>query len=93
MSANLTSMRDYIDTLRLSVPTTIHPMAQQFIHEWFNEACLAEDQGNTSEVTRLLDLVRFKIVDELRWEAQKYQSVHDYREAYRLRRLADRMGG
>jgi hypothetical protein len=26
-----------------------------------------------------------------RWEAQKYQSVHDYREAYRLRRQADRL--
>jgi hypothetical protein len=82
-------MHDFIEALRIRVPRDdIHPMALQFIHEDFCEMCNAVD--DPARVMQLVAKVRHRIVDELRWEAEKFASVRDFKDAYRLRRQADK---
>jgi hypothetical protein len=88
MSATVISMHDFIEALRMRVPTDIHPSARCIIHEYLGAMRDAID--DPAHVVKLATMVREKIVDELRWEAEKYASVCDYREAYRLRHRADR---
>jgi hypothetical protein len=92
MSASLTTMREFIEGLRLRVPPEIHPSAQGIVRQHLDDACYADAHGDLATVHRLLDLVGRKIADELRWEADKSATprIKDYREAYRLRRRADR---
>ncbi len=91
MSARRSDMASFIAELRQRVPRDLHPMARQFIHEWFNEALDADERGDHGEVARLLAAVRAKVADELRWEAQKAQTGRDYKHADRLRRQAARI--
>ena len=42
------------------------------------------------EIARLAGLIRRRVVSELRWDAEKHQSVGYHKDAYRLRRQADR---
>jgi hypothetical protein len=84
-------MRDFIETLRIRVPPEIHPSAQYAIGWWHIE--MRDAMDDPAEVMRLAAKVRHRIVDELRWEAVKYASAYDYRQAYRLRRRADRYEG
>ncbi len=88
MTANLTSMHDFINTMRRRVPP-LHPSAKVIVHEWLDEADAVND---ANEVARLLDLVGDKIVLELRWQAEDRETAHFYRDAYYLRR-ADRYAG
>jgi hypothetical protein len=92
VSASLTSMREFIDVFRRRVPPGIHPSAQCIVREYISRAYDADARGDLHEVSRLLGLAKWKICDELRWEAEKYsdQLIRDYRESYRLRHRADR---
>ncbi len=90
MSAAAASMREHVDALAVRVPREIHPSARVIIGEWLGDMRMAADAGDMREVARLVRMVRAKIVDELRWEAVKYETARDGREAYRLRRRADR---
>lgn len=88
MSASPTSMHDFIEALRVKIPRDIHPMALQFIHEDLGE--MREVVDDPARVMQLVAKVRHRIVDELRWEAEKFASVRDFKDAYRLRRQADK---
>ena len=90
MSASKTEMRDFVEALHVRVPRDIHPMACRFIHEDICEMREAVAVDDHAHVVLLMANVRERIVDELRWEAVKYQTVRKHREAYRLRRRADR---
>jgi hypothetical protein len=89
MSASVTSMHDFIEALRSRVPRDIHPMALAIIREDF---CAMHDAAaDPQRVVQLAAKVRWRIVDELRWEAVKSATVHDFRAAYKLRHRADRI--
>jgi hypothetical protein len=51
-----------------------------------------QQADDMAEITRLVGMIRDRVVDELRWEAEKMADklVGDFKEAYRLRRQADR---
>jgi hypothetical protein len=84
------SEHDFIAALRLRGPREIHPMARVIIAEWLDDMQRAAETGDTREVHRLVRMVRDKIADELRWEAVKYATVHDHKEANKLRYRATR---
>jgi hypothetical protein len=88
VSASMTSMRDFIEALRVRVPRDIHPMALQFIHEDFGEMC--EAVNDPARVMQLIAKVHHRTASELRWEAAKHTSCGGFRDAYRLRRRAER---
>ncbi len=71
MSAQLTTMYEFVEALRQSVPDEIHPWAQSRTHELLSEMTNAAHDGDTHEVARLSNLIRYRIADELRWEAFK----------------------
>jgi hypothetical protein len=68
-------MRDYIDTLRRRVPP-IHPCGQMAVHAWLDQAVAADETGDTREVARLLALIRWRIVQELRPVHEHFPSPH-----------------
>jgi hypothetical protein len=88
MSASKTGMRDFVEALLVQVPHDMHPSSSFIIHHKFTEMRDAVD--DPARVMQLMAAVRERIVQELRWEAENYQTVRKYREAYRLRRRADR---
>jgi hypothetical protein len=88
VSASMTSMHDFIEALRVRVPRDIHPAARRFIHEDFGE--MREAVDDPARVMHLIAKVRDRIASELRWEAKKFASVRDFKDAYRLRRQADK---
>lgn len=88
MSASATTMHAFIEQLAQRVPPEVHPSARGIIGEYLAEARSVVD--DPAAVTCPLGKVRRRIVDELRWEAEKYASVDDHREAYKLRQRADR---
>jgi hypothetical protein len=90
MSASKTSMYDFINALCIRVPPDIHPSARWNIDHDFSEMREAVAVDDHAHVVLLMAYVRDRVVDELRWEAEKYRTVRKYREAYRLRRRADR---
>jgi hypothetical protein len=78
-----------IETLCRRVPSDIHPMSRAYIQE---DLCAMHDVvDDPVEVTRLITNVRNRIVREWRWEAEMHANdFHDFREAYKLRRRAER---
>lgn len=90
MSAQPISMHEFVATLRRRVPLEIHPLAQLHVNEWLTEMEIASEHADMGEVARLNTIIINKITDELRWEAVKYASVDDFKEAHRLRRRAER---
>ena len=84
----MTSMSDFIEALRLRVPRDIHPAAHEIIH-W--DLCeMREAVDDPARVMQLIAKVHHRIASELRWEAVKHASVRDFKDAYRLRRQADK---
>jgi hypothetical protein len=90
MSASTSYWCDFIEALCIRVPPDIHPSARWNIDHDFSEMREAVVIDDHARIVRLIAKVRDRIVDELRWEAEKYQTVRKHREAYRLRRRADR---
>lgn len=88
MSATATSMYDFIEAVSRRVPRDLHPFAQAYVAEQITNMLEAAD--DPARVVQLISKVNARIADELRWEATKYATVHDFREAHRLRRQADR---
>ncbi len=91
MSATRTDMHGFIEALAQRVPRQLHPLAQQSVHQCFTLMHEAADCGDHAEVIRLLRLAHAKIADELRWEAVKHATGHDFKHAHRLRRQAERI--
>jgi hypothetical protein len=87
MSASLTNMRDFIETFRVRVPS-VHPCGDDAIHEYFSDMRNAVD--DPVEVMRLMDLVRSRTTQELRFLAENYESCGQFKRAYKIRRLADK---
>jgi hypothetical protein len=87
MSAVITTMHEFIETLSRHIPS-IHPSARGWIDDWILDMRAAVN--DPAEVVRLAIKVRKSVVEELRWEAEKVASVGYFKDAYRLRRQADR---
>jgi hypothetical protein len=86
------SLHGFIDNFKRRIPP-LHPLGEVTIHEWLSEMQFAADIGATKEVVRLFKLVRDKIQLELHWEAEDWETGNAYREAYQVRRQADRIAG
>lgn len=89
MTAHAIDMHDFIEALRIRVPRDLHPSSRCIIHQQFGEMHVTAD--DPAHVAKLAAAICHRIVSELRWEAVKSDAVHDVREAYRLRRQADRI--
>jgi hypothetical protein len=74
MSAAAIDMFDFVATLRASIPDVIHPSAKLICGEYCTEMRLGMEAGDMTDIPRLVRLFRAKIVDELRWEAQKRET-------------------
>ena len=83
-------MYQFIETLRLHIPP-IHPCGEEAVYSYFAEMRDATD--DPPEVARVAAMIRDRVVQELRFEAESIESSRCpgcYRDAYRLRRQADR---
>jgi hypothetical protein len=79
---------DLVETLRLRIPPSLHPAAQENIFGWCSDiraAC-----GNYREVLRLSKMICECVIQELKWEAESAASAFDFQHAYRLRCQAER---
>jgi hypothetical protein len=95
MRERLVDWHDFVHTLHDSIPDVIHPMARGFCHEYCVDMHIAIDAGNMAEFHRLRGLFNARIISELRWEAQKFESISTtdpacVASAVTLRQLADR---
>lgn len=90
MSACLRSMHELIETTIRRWPRDLHPCAKAHLHELFSEMRAAVD--DPVRVVALTARVR-RVVQELPWEAEDAESTRAFRDAYRLRRQADRIEG
>jgi hypothetical protein len=88
MSAIRIDWHDYLDTVCRQAPP-LHLAAASTIYEWLLEAGAAAERGDAGNVVRLLGLVRGKVVQELRWQAESCAAAHAYRAAYSFRRQSD----
>jgi hypothetical protein len=89
MSASITSLRDYVETAKQRVPRDMHPN----VYEYLSWAEYHADRDDAHEVAPYLGLARDRIVQELRWEAESFETAHAYRDAYDAHRRADRIAG
>lgn len=88
MSASLTGMHDFIEALHRQVPRDIHPSAREAIRWYFADMRDAVDDPAT--VLRISRKICRRVVQELRWAAESFESARVYRDAYRAQRQADR---
>jgi hypothetical protein len=93
------AMYDLIEAWQLRVPRDLHPYGLTIAHEYLAEmrnVAAYSSAGEIApheaerEIARLAGLIRRRVVSELRWDAEKHQSVGYHKDAYRLRRQADR---
>jgi hypothetical protein len=82
-------LRDYIETIKRRVPRDAH----HYVYEYLSLAEYHASCGDMREMSRYLDLMRNRQVQELRWAAENCETAHRYRDAYYTRRQADRMEG
>jgi hypothetical protein len=92
MSATATSMYDFIETFAIREPyNDIHPLSQQLVH---NDICdmreMAHHGDDPSHIIKLMHNVRHRIARDLRWAADDCASTHHFKEAYKLRRRANK---
>jgi hypothetical protein len=93
------AMYDLIEAWQLRIPRDLHPYGLTIAHEYLAEmrnVAAYSSSGEIApheaerEIARLAGLIRRRVVDELRWHAEKEASVGYFKDAYRLRRQADR---
>jgi hypothetical protein len=93
------AMYDLIEAWQLRIPRDLHPYGLTIAHEYLAEmrnVAAYSSAGEIApheaerEIARLAGLIRRRVVDELRWHAEKEASGGYYKDAYRLRRQADR---
>jgi hypothetical protein len=93
------AMYDLIEAWQLRIPRDLHPYGLTIAHEYLAEmrnVAAYSSAGEIApheaerEIARLAGLIRRRVVGELRWHAEKEASVGYHKDAYRLRRQADR---
>jgi hypothetical protein len=93
------SMYDLIEAWGLRIPRDLHPYGLTIAHEYLSEmrnVVAYSSAGEIApheaerEIVRLAGMIRRRVVSELRWDAEKHRSVGYHKDAYRLRRQADR---
>ena len=89
MSAQQTALYDYAVTLRLRIPRYMHPT----VYEYCDEMEDAARRDDVVQFKRYLSLMQDAILRELCWEAENCETARCYKEAYKLRRQADRIAG
>lgn len=82
------AMYDLIEAWQLRIPRDLHPWGQDAVYSYLAEMRDAVD--NPAEVARLASMVRDRVVQELRREAANAETAGFFKDAYRLRRQADR---
>jgi hypothetical protein len=86
MSAEATSMRDFVEVLRRQIPPQIHPSARDAIG-W--DFAGMRDADDPAEVVRLMRKVCRRVARELTFLAESWDRCNA-RKAYRYRRQAER---
>jgi hypothetical protein len=93
------ALYDLIEQWQLRIPRDLHPYGRTIAHEYLAEMRNVIDYSHGGdlapheverEIVRLAGLIRRRVVSELRWAAEKEASVGYFKDAYRLRRQADR---
>jgi hypothetical protein len=74
MSATSISLRDFVETLRATVPY-VHPAGRATIDDWLTEALDAADHGDAATVARLASFIAEKVEQELQWQADDARDV------------------
>jgi hypothetical protein len=69
VSATAIDIHTWIYAQHDEVPTHIHPSAQARCHQLIDEMHHAAEAGDNDELARLLETLRWKITDEIEWEA------------------------
>ena len=69
MSATQIKLRDYVETLRHTIPH-IHPAGRATVHQWLQEADGAAHNDDAAAVARFALLIASKIEQELQWQRQ-----------------------
>ena len=92
MSATATSMYDFIETFAIREPyNDIHPLSQKLVH---NDICdmrkMAHHGDDPSHILKRMHNVQHRIARDLRWAADDCASTHHFKEAYKLRRRANK---
>jgi hypothetical protein len=88
MSASVTTKHDFIEALYIKVPRELHPCAEDRIYGYFDR--MREAVDDPALVVKLSTWVREAVAQELRWEAEVCDFAREFKEAYRLRRRADK---
>jgi hypothetical protein len=92
MSATATSMCDFIEALAIRVPyDSIHPSSQCNVwHDICAMREMAHHGDDPAHIIKLMANVRHRIARDLRWAADDCAKFGHFKEAYRLRRRANK---
>jgi hypothetical protein len=88
MSARLTDMHDFIETLCRRTPHDLHTCRNAEIHDLFD--CMRVAIDDPAAVLRLAGRLRAAVAQELRFEAENAERARAYPASYKLRRHAER---
>ena len=92
MSATASSWQDFIEAFAIRVPyNDIHQLSQQLVHNDISAMCeMAHHGDDPSHILKLMHNVQHRIARDLRWAADDCASTHHLKEAYKLRRRANK---
>jgi hypothetical protein len=92
MSATATTWHDFFEAFAIRVPyKQIHPMTQCIIHEDVGAMReMAHHGDDPSHILKLMRNVQYRIARDLRWSAHDYASMRHFKEAFKLRRRANK---
>jgi hypothetical protein len=88
MTATVCTMHDFVLALQRQVPRDLHPSAPEALRWDF--VAMRDAVDDPAEVLRLSRKVCRRVVQELNWEAESFESARAYRAAYRSQHQAER---
>ncbi|HEV3162029.1 MAG TPA: hypothetical protein VGZ89_18880 [Xanthobacteraceae bacterium] len=88
MSAVVSDMIDFVLALERQTPRGLHPCTDAALDEYFTE--LRDAIGDPAAVYKITGKICWRIVQELEFTAENYETFGDHRTAWRARRQAAR---
>jgi hypothetical protein len=88
MSAVQTDMRDFIHAIERVIPWGLHGCTDTALHEYLSE--MRDCFDDPAAVQKLTGKICRRVVQELEFTAENCETVGHYRDAYRVRRRAQR---
>jgi hypothetical protein len=84
-------MYAFIRDFERKMPRDVHPATARYIQDDLRN--MYDKADDPAFVRRIMDNDRHYIIRDLKWLADDYASCRDFKEAYKLRRRADRYAG